>query len=154
MKFRTRAAAIIFNDVNELLLVFHRSPITGEEWWTLPGGGIEGSENALETVVREVQEECGIICNPGKLVYVREFLGEFKDLHHIELFFTATADSYRITTGHDPEIEQQYIIESRFLDRTEIETTKINIYPEILRNQFWEDLKAGFIGHNVYLGQQ
>jgi len=155
MMFRVRAAAIILNEEKELLLVFHRSPITNEEWWTLPGGGIEDRESALEAVEREVKEECGIECIPGRLVYVREFFGGLeKEIHHVELFFTAEADSYDIVTGIDPEVEEQYIIETRFLSREEIETTETKVYPEVLKGRLWDDLDSDFVGQTVYLGLQ
>jgi len=154
-RFRVRAAAIILNKNNEVLLVLHKSPYTGEEWWTLPGGGLVDEESAIDAVIREVREECGINCRPGRLAYVREFvIGPNKCVHHVELYFTAEADSYDIITGIDPEIEQQYIVECRFMSREEIENTSINVYPEILRDRFWDDLESGFTGHNPYLGVQ
>jgi len=62
MYFRVRAAAIILNKNNELLLVHHRHPQTGEEWWTLPGGGLEGVESATDAIIREVKEGGRFIC--------------------------------------------------------------------------------------------
>lgn len=133
----------------------HRSPITGEEWWTLPGGGIENDESAIEAVIREIKEECGIECKPRSLVYVREFIGGDKErVHHVELYFTAEVDSYDIETGLDPELEEQYIVESRFLSKEEIESADISVYPQVLKHRFWDDLESGFVGQTVYLGIQ
>jgi ADP-ribose pyrophosphatase YjhB (NUDIX family) len=154
MEFRARAAGIIINDKEELLLVLHKHPRTGEQWWTLPGGGLEMEESAENAVIREVREECCIDCTPGRLVYVREFIDEDNDKHHIELFFMAEAGSYKITTGYDPELSEQYIMEARFMNRTEIRNTTINVFPEVLRDRFWDDLESGFAGHKTYLGQQ
>lgn len=153
MEFKARAAAIILNEKNELLLVLHKHPKLGEQWWTLPGGGLELEECAVDAVIREVREECCIDCTPGKLVYVREFIDEDNDRHYIELFFLAEASSNEIKTGIDPELEKQYIMEARFLGRNEIESTSINVFPEVLRDRFWGDLESGFSGHTVYLGQ-
>ncbi len=153
MKFRVRAGAIILNRSKEVLLVLHRSPLTGEEWWTFPGGGIEEGESAPEAVKREVEEECGIECFPDKLVYVREFLGgPEKKVHHVELYFTARTKKEEVITGSDPEAEVQFIIESRFMSRAEIVNTSTNVYPEILRDRFWDDLESDFVGQAVYLG--
>lgn len=155
MRFRVRAAAIILNNSREVLLVLHRSPITGEEWWTLPGGGIENDESAIEAVIREIKEECGIECKPKSLVYVREFIGGHQEkVHHVELYFTAEVDNYDIETGLDPELEEQYIVESRFLSKEEIESADISVYPEVLKHRFWDDLESGFVGQTVYLGIQ
>ncbi|MCT8975564.1 NUDIX hydrolase [Clostridium sp. CX1] len=156
MKIRTRAAAIILDDLNRVLLVKHRDPDTGETWWTLPGGGIEAGESAVEALIREVKEECGIKCIPKDLVYVREYVEWHKETHHISLFFTAAALDYNINIGIDPEfsIDKQFIIDTAFLSEEEIRITSIDVYPEILRDVFWEDFKKGFCGHKVYLGQQ
>lgn len=156
MKIRTRAAAIILDDLNRVLLVKHRDPDTGETWWTLPGGGIEAGESAVEALIREVKEECGIKCIPKDLVYVREYVEWHKETHHISLFFTAAALEYNINIGIDPEfsIDKQFIIDTAFLSEEEIRITSIDVYPEILRDVFWEDFKKGFCGHKVYLGQQ
>ena len=152
MRLRVRAAGIILNDKKELLLVLHKNPYTGDMWWTFPGGGLEGRESAEEAVVREVKEECGLCCTPGRLIYVREFLGQEEDVHHVELFFTAEVEHCNIIKGTDPELTQQYIIETRFLSRKEIAEAEAEIYPEILRNSFWDDLESGFSGQTVYLG--
>ncbi|MEL1135442.1 NUDIX hydrolase [Desulfitobacterium sp. THU1] len=153
MRFRVRAAAIILNEAKEVLLVLHRSPFRGKAWWTLPGGKLEDGESAIEAVIREVEEECGIVCKPGSLVYVREFIGgHIEQVHHVELFFTAEVDSYDIVTGIDPELEEQYIVESRFLSKEEIKSSEITVYPEVLTDRFWDDLESGFVGQTVYLG--
>lgn len=154
MNFRVRAAAIIQNDAEELLLVLHRHPRSGEEWWTLPGGGIEPAESAEDAVVREVEEECNIRCIPDKLVYVRESLDEENNIHHVELFFTAKVNNFNILTGIDPELQEQYIIECRFLSKEDIKNTKVAVYPEVLKNRFWQDKDNGFCGHTTYLGLQ
>lgn len=154
MLIRVRAAAIIMNEKEEVLLVYHRHPQTGEEWWTLPGGGLEDDESAVDAVVREVREECGIECVPGRLVYVREYIDWENDTHHVGLFFIAETDNYEIKTGIDPELEEQLIVEARFLSKEEIINTEVPVYPEILLDKFWEDLRRNFIGHAVYLGQQ
>ena len=58
MNLRPRAAAIILNEANELLVLKQKNPETGFEWWTLPGGGMEPEESVIDTIVREVKEEC------------------------------------------------------------------------------------------------
>lgn len=155
MIFRVRAAAIILDKSMRLLMVHHRQPQTGVEWWTLPGGGLEKDESAVSAVKREVKEECNIECIPGKLVYVREFIQEEINTHHVELFFTASVvdiDNYKIKKGVDPELKEQIITRVGFLSKEEIQKTKVKVYPEVLRGRFWEDLKNNFKDHEVYLG--
>ncbi|MEG0711102.1 MAG: NUDIX hydrolase, partial [Niameybacter sp.] len=70
MNIRPRAAAIILNNRRELLLLRQKNPDTGFEWWTLPGGGMEPEESVIDTIVREVEEECNAKCRPLRLIYM------------------------------------------------------------------------------------
>ena len=156
MVFRVRASAVIMNQRQEVLLVLHDDPVTRETWLMPPGGGLEAGENALEAVVREVKEECGIICQPGKLLYIREYVSSETGLHHLGLFFEAHVPLSEgpLTAGHDPELEHQLIQSCGYYSRDAILKSQLAVYPEILKNQFWRDLKQGFTEHDVYLGQQ
>lgn len=51
-----------------LLVKKQRGPYTGK--WDLPGGGVEMGENSIETLEREMQEECGYQVKEAKLVDV------------------------------------------------------------------------------------
>ena len=52
------AAAFIVNDKGEVLLVKHTY---GRLNWELPGGGAETNESPVETALREVREETGLV---------------------------------------------------------------------------------------------
>lgn len=91
---RISAKAIIFNH-NKILLVHYKS--RSDEWYTLPGGGQFFGEPLNLTLVRECLEETGFSIEPGKLVYVRDYIGanhefsEFdRDVHQVELIFLAS----------------------------------------------------------------
>ena len=151
MNLRPRAAAIILNDANELLVLRHKNPQTGFEWWTLPGGGIEPEESVIDAIIREVKEECNLHCNPLRLIYMSEYVDYTINTHHLGMFFLATTDNIQdLKVGMDPEVEIQYIKECRFISEHEIKTSHIPIFPPVFREQFWEDLKMNFIGHEVY----
>ena len=55
---RTRATAAVVKD--EKLLMIHRHN-HGEEYWVLPGGGVEEDENLESAVLRELNEETSIV---------------------------------------------------------------------------------------------
>lgn len=151
MYIRPRAAAIILNEENHLLLLRQKNPETGFEWWTLPGGGMEPTESVIDTIVREVMEECNVKCRPMKLVYMSEYVDYSIDTHHLGMFFLTTVeDPENIKAGIDPEVEVQYIKECRFVSEEELKKSKIPIYPPVFKRQFWEDLDKGFIEHEVY----
>jgi 8-oxo-dGTP diphosphatase len=63
---RNRAAAIIIQ--NEKLLVIHRQK-PGEDYFKLPGGGVELDESFEEACIREVKEETGLDVISLQLVY-------------------------------------------------------------------------------------
>lgn len=151
MNIRPRAAAIILNDSNELLLLRQKNPYNGFEWWTLPGGGMEPEESVIDTIVREVEEECSVSCRPLKLIYMSEYVDYSIDTHHLGMFFLTQIDDYsKIKAGYDPEVEVQYIKECRFVSEEEIRVSRIPIYPPVFKKQFWEDLKNDFKNHEVY----
>jgi ADP-ribose pyrophosphatase YjhB (NUDIX family) len=58
------ASAIITNDRGQILL--HRR--TDNNLWALPGGTMEIGESIGQTVVREVQEETGLLVEPENIV--------------------------------------------------------------------------------------
>ncbi len=151
MNLRPRAAAIIINEKNELLVLRQKNPATGFEWWTLPGGGMEGAESVIDTIVREVEEECNVHCRPMKLLYVSEYVDYTINTHHLGLFFLTTIDDIEnLKAGIDPEIKEQFIQECRFISEKELTSSGIPIYPPVFKVQFWEDLKNGFINHEIY----
>ena len=58
----TRAQCLITRG-RQILMVKHR--VSGDEWWCLPGGGVEPQETASEAALRELEEEC---CVVGKIL--------------------------------------------------------------------------------------
>ena len=77
MEKRISARAIIIND--DGLVVMYRNK-NGNEYYTLPGGGMEGTETEHECVKRECIEEFGISVEPLKKLYVLE---DTKTIQHI-----------------------------------------------------------------------
>lgn len=151
MHIRPRAAAIIINEKQELLLLRQKNPHTGFEWWTLPGGGMEPEESVIDTIVREVEEECCVKCTPIKLIYISEYVDYDINTHHLGMFFLTIVDKpENIKVGYDPEVEEQYIKECKFVSEEDLKNAKIPIYPPVFKKQFWEDLKNNFENHEVY----
>ncbi len=60
------------------LLVYQRDEKAGIPWpgcWDLPGGGREGNETPLECVLRETQEEFGILLPETQILWQRRYAG-------------------------------------------------------------------------------
>ncbi len=140
---RIRAAALIVDDEQRLLLVKHVHPETSYTWWVPPGGGIVGTETIFECVRREVWEETNLDVTPGRIVYVRQFLDIDFDRHHLELYLLATVEAGTIALGNSVgQEDEHYIKDVRFLSRAEL--SEIVVHPEVLATTFWDDLDAGF----------
>ncbi len=63
---RKYAAGIIIKD-NQILLM--RRVNKEEEYYTLPGGGLEPGESSEENALREVREETSIVAKVNRLLY-------------------------------------------------------------------------------------
>jgi mutator protein MutT len=64
-------AAVIFNDIGNVLLVERGRP-PSQGLWGLPGGLLDLGETLAEGVRREVKEECGVEIAVGELIDVFE----------------------------------------------------------------------------------
>ena len=50
-----RAQCLVHRGENILMI---KHGLNGEEWWCLPGGGVEPGETSVESALRELKEEC------------------------------------------------------------------------------------------------
>lgn len=153
MNHRIRAAALITKK-NSILLVQHVHPETREEWWVPPGGGVEQKDQTVfDCARREVFEEAGLQVHLTGIVYIREFLDHVNQNRNLELFFGADGYSGEPTihnvrgTGED----EHFIRSVRWLSKAEM--ADMVVYPEILKDGFWDDLAKGFPVVK-YLGKQ
>jgi 8-oxo-dGTP pyrophosphatase MutT (NUDIX family) len=64
------AVRVVVLDPNDRILLFRANdparPEVGQ-WWELPGGGIDPGETYLQTAIRELREETGIVVVPGQI---------------------------------------------------------------------------------------
>ncbi len=73
-KTRIGSRAVIIRDGKILL-----SHETVSGWWLIPGGGMEEGETPEECVIREVEEETGMIVRPGEqFLTLHEYYEEYR----------------------------------------------------------------------------
>jgi ADP-ribose pyrophosphatase YjhB (NUDIX family) len=87
----------------------------GEEWWCLPGGGIQDEESPAEAAIRELKEECcidgTIIRETGVVVYSQQ------DKAYT---FVIDVGIQEPRLGTDPEYQQQVLVDLKWLKLSEI----------------------------------
>lgn len=153
MKHRIRAAAIIIKD-NKILLVKHVDPKTGFQWWVPPGGGVEEIDKSIfDCAKRETLEETNLKVELSRVLYIREFYDKENKKLNIELFvladsFTGDVDIKNIYGNGEDE---NYIKKAVWLSKDEIKD--IVVFPEIIKDEMWDDYKAGFL-NTKYLKRQ
>ncbi|MFG2104541.1 NUDIX hydrolase [Micromonospora echinaurantiaca] len=68
--FERSAVRLVVLDGDDRVLLFHTRdpdhPRLGT-WWELPGGGMDPGETYLDTAVRELREETGIVADPAQI---------------------------------------------------------------------------------------
>ena len=84
-------------EAEEVLLVRFSASGFHTGSWSLPGGGIEHGEKPAVALVRELEEECGVIATVGELLLVHDEhfsgtapSGRYEDFHAVALVFSAS----------------------------------------------------------------
>lgn len=130
MRFTYRVAGVAVRNGNVLL---HR--IEGEEFWCLPGGRVELGESAEQALVREMDEEIGVRCGVGRLLWVVENFFQVDGTSHHELglyFLLNLPDGFH---GLDSEVfrgrEGNLELLFRWFQPASLQTCRL--YPAFLR---------------------
>jgi 8-oxo-dGTP diphosphatase len=137
MKHRISAGVLALRD-NRILLVRHFRPGI-HDFWAGPGGGVEGNEHLHEAAEREAFEETGLRVRAHSLAYIDELIDDSGRM--VKFWFLADYLSGEIDVSANPA-EDEAISEAGWFARDALPTG--HVFPEILRNRFWDDLEAGF----------
>mgnify|MGYP000896128921 CR=1 FL=1 len=118
MKINRRVRAVIVKD--DQILLIHRIK-KGNEYFVVPGGGIEEGETEEETLVREVKEETSIDVNNSEKLFVTETIDNNYDEVRIFTFFLVTDFTTNKIEIGGPEKERnceenQYYLEWHDID--------------------------------------
>jgi 8-oxo-dGTP diphosphatase len=98
-----------------ILMVKHRQD--DEEWWCLPGGGVEPHETAAEAALCELQEECGVL---GKIICQTSQTMDGVKVQSVT--FLVEIGDQEPNIGADPEFTpaDQILVDLRWLTLLEI----------------------------------
>jgi 8-oxo-dGTP pyrophosphatase MutT (NUDIX family) len=95
---RHRAAIFVLDDKDNALLFHRRKP--GEEYYAVPGGGVEPGETPEQAAVRELKEETGLAVTLG------EKIGETESDGNYQYFYISKSWSGTPALGGE-ELEKQ-----------------------------------------------
>lgn len=111
---RNRSVAFVVRDGQILM---EKLRYGGREFYSIPGGGIEGNETPEQAVIRELKEECGL---DGTIV---KKLAELYNNGRTEYAFEVSVSEKQMAIkGYDPEepADDQAIKEVRWMKFNEI----------------------------------
>ena len=121
MNKRISSRAVIIED-NKLLVFFRRKVKDGKinEYYSLPGGGLEEGENLYENVKREVNEEMNIDID------ILGYLGKSEDEKTIQYYFHAKRIKGEPVLGGEEleRLSDDNYYEVRYLDINNIDKDK------------------------------
>lgn len=85
--------------------------------WDVPGGRLEPAEPFTEALIREIQEETGLVVKMGKPVLVNQVNPVVKgeEWQVVRMFFECFADSLEIKLGDDHDA-YEWIDPARYAD--------------------------------------
>jgi len=109
---------------------------------------VVGTEDIFQAAKREVKEETGLDAEPVRPVYLEEFYEP--TTRHIKTWILFEFKSGDISV-EAYEAVREHIVEARFFSEEELRIEPRDVFPSVLRDRIWADMKSGF-PHFEYLG--
>ncbi|HVT89612.1 MAG TPA: NUDIX domain-containing protein [Tepidisphaeraceae bacterium] len=141
---RTSPRAIIRRD-NRYLVVRYQD--SAGHWFVFPGGGQKHNEDLHQALLREVEEEIGVVPTIGRLRFVRECIADripesnlSPGFHQLEIFFDCTIPDGPVVSGPAPDPNQLGVDWM-----TTNELREIRFYPQAIVHLLNDD-RAQFVG--------
>ncbi|WP_138430568.1 NUDIX domain-containing protein [Fodinibius saliphilus] len=136
-KLRTRVCGLMVYSGAILLTQIH-SPVTDEQLWMPPGGGIDFGETMTDCLKREFREETNLEIEVGELLHLNELVSP--PFHAVECYFEVKKKSGSPKLGYDPELEknEQLLHKLKWIPLAELEN--IDWAPQSLEDKLknWE----------------
>jgi 8-oxo-dGTP diphosphatase len=131
---RIAAGGLIFKD-ERVLLVRYRAP-DKSTYLVGPGGGLEQSENILQAIIREVQEETGITVAPQRVVVIEDLQTPRYKMIKVWMVCDFVAGAVHPTK----EAETEGIIEAAWFTKEQL--TGEVVYPSPLMQHNWNEFQS------------
>lgn len=110
--YRVVAKALITNETGKILVVKEN-----QDFWSLPGGGVDHGESAQDCIKREIQEEIGLnAVEVGEIVYSTNVYLDQRDMWMTWIVYRAKIDSSDFVFGDG-------VTDARYIDIEEIQAS-------------------------------
>lgn len=148
MIVRILARVVTYNHAeNKILLVKNK----GGDFWYAPGGGWEqDKENILECAKREVKEETGVDVEILRLLYLQEFHPTPETVCFETFWFAKPVGDTNINELHIDIDPNGAVGTAQWFSRSELQNVKV--FPERLKNTFWENIDSTAKSEDPYMG--
>lgn len=117
----------VWSKRSRVLVIFDRRILLVKGWlgngsWCLPGGGARKNEPLVQSAVRELQEETGVVALPAHLEYL-------EDKKHLERWLRYTASYFKYLPKSQPKLirQEREIAEIGWFSLDQIKQMKLNI---------------------------
>lgn len=126
---------VLLIDEHERVLLFQDSdPGAGRAWWITPGGGIDPGESELDAVLREIEEETGLVLSPGDVlgpVARRHVVHGYSDVvvDQDDAFYIVRVAEFEVSTAGFTDEELVTIQQHRWWSRDQIAAATEEIWP-------------------------
>jgi len=111
--YRVSVKAFITNDENQILVVREN-----QDWWDLPGGGLDHGELPQDCLKREIYEELGVKdVQVGEIAYSKTLYLDQKDAWMIWIVYKAKLNSSSFTFGDG-------VTDAKYIDAQELESSE------------------------------
>ena len=130
---RIAAGSLAFRN-DAVLLVRYRDD-NGGTYLVGPGGAVEDDENIVESIVRETEEETGIVVRPNRIAIVEDLLCARYKMVKIWMTCAVLGGDIRRTA----EAEKEGIVEAGWFTRAQL--VGETVFPRPLMQHDWDSFQ-------------
>ena len=123
---------VVLIDGRVVLIRRGKEPLRGR--WVIPGGTVELGETLQEAVVREMQEETGLLVRPREVVLVFDRIqrdGPSVEYHYVIIDYACEYVSGELKAGSDAD--EVALVAPEDLDRYDLPAQALDLVVDVFR---------------------